>query len=216
MNVFFKWCLGGIMLFASCSGFAQTASTWFLGPADCHQHWGVLAYYARMTDRVMHQVLRFNISFARANIVAYELDRELACDNPIRRFLQPIVHQVNVAMNIAVQDDPNGPMFAVNPFLLLTWQYSLFPKTLITTFSIGEGVSYITGHPARETRDTERASNDRRFLNFLVVELTAASPEYPDWQLVYRIHHRSGVFGLYSPGIVGSTAVGLGIRHRFQ
>jgi hypothetical protein len=33
-------------------------------------------------------------------------------------------------------------------------------------------------------------------LNYLALEVGLALPRRPDWSLVYRIHHRSGIFGL--------------------
>ena len=50
----------------------------------------------------------------------------------------------------------------------------------------------------------------------MVVELTIASPRYPRLQLVMRIHHRSGAFGLYHAGNTGSNDLALGIRYLFD
>lgn len=46
-------------------------------------------------------------------------------------------------------------------------------------------------------------------------ETTAALPMFPYLEAVARIHHRSGVFGLYGAGNSGSTAIGIGERVRF-
>jgi len=139
----------------------------------------------------------------------------LGCQNVFRESFQPIVEHKSVAVNGTFQDDPSGSLVGVNTFVLFTWQNFPWNQSIVTTMSILEGVSYMSGHPQWETRDPQKALNDRRFLNFLGAEVTAAMPSDPSWQLVYRIHHRSGAFGIYCPGIVGSTAVGFGIRHTF-
>jgi hypothetical protein len=42
-------------------------------------------------------------------------------------------------------------------------------------------------------------------------------PFHPkDWQLVYRLHHRSGVFGLMGADNASNTVVQLGVRHYFK
>jgi len=46
-------------------------------------------------------------------------------------------------------------------------------------------------------------------------EFDFALPHEPSWSLVTRIHHRSGVFGLFG-GVHGATnAFSLGIRYHF-
>ncbi len=54
-----------------------------------------------------------------------------------------------------------------------------------------------------------------KFLNYLMFEFDFALPHEPSWSLVTRIHHRSGVFGLFG-GVHGATnAFSLGIRYHF-
>ena len=48
-----------------------------------------------------------------------------------------------------------------------------------------------------------------------MVEATFALPRHPQWQLAYRIHHRSGIFGVYDTDS-GSNTVGLGLRYFFD
>jgi hypothetical protein len=49
-----------------------------------------------------------------------------------------------------------------------------------------------------------------------MLEAAFALPAYPQIQVVGRIHHRSGAFGLYRAGNTGSNAVGIGIRYLFD
>ena len=46
-------------------------------------------------------------------------------------------------------------------------------------------------------------------------EITFADPDNKDLEFVFRLHHRSGVFGLFDDVVSGSTFLSTGIRIRF-
>ena len=56
----------------------------------------------------------------------------------------------------------------------------------------------------------------KQVIHYIAVEATFALPKRPDWQIVYRLHHRSGVFGLFGAENAGNTAVQIGVRHYFK
>ncbi len=180
--------------------------------------WAVSIDYGRMTHSILNRVLRFNyeLPLGRSKIYgvrgSYQLDRQFF----LRRWLQPLVSTIELTGNVAYFDDPNGHIYQFNPYLFFRWRKFPWNEYLLTTIGIGEGMSWSSGIPQREIRDTKKALNARKFLNYLYFEITASIPKYPNWQLVYMVHHRSGVFGLYSPGITGSTAIGIGIRYLFR
>ncbi len=94
-------------------------------------------------------------------------------------------------------------------------RYHSFPwdHLVDTTLAVGEGLSGTTETPRRELQREEGKSQN--ILNYLAVELEFTLPAYPDTSLVYRVHHRSGVFGLFG-GVKGASDFYLlGIRHRF-
>ncbi len=94
-------------------------------------------------------------------------------------------------------------------------RYHTFPwdKWLDNTLAFGLGVSATTEIPRRELQ-TEKGKTQRT-LNYLAVELEFTLPRFPDTSLTYRIHHRSGVFGLYG-GVEGASDFYLlGLRQRF-
>ena len=80
-----------------------------------------------------------------------------------------------------------------------------------TTLAFGEGLSWATEIPALEKADPTNSANNQ-LLNYILIEVTFAIPESP-WSLVTRIHHRSGVFGVF--GHSGSNVLEAGIRYRF-
>lgn len=94
--------------------------------------------------------------------------------------------------------------------LIGRWHYFPWDKYIDTSFAVGDGFSYYTEVSEVETEDDEDA---QRTLNYLLFEVALGLPEYPKWDLVFRIHHRSSVFGLYGAG--GSNFVCGGIKFAF-
>jgi len=94
--------------------------------------------------------------------------------------------------------------------LIARWHYFPWNKYVDTSFAVGDGVSYYTEISEVETEDDEDA---QRALNYLLFEVALGLPEYPRWDLVFRIHHRSSVFGLVGAG--GSNFVCGGIKFGF-
>jgi hypothetical protein len=89
----------------------------------------------------------------------------------------------------------------------ITWPWN---DHVPTTFAVGNGMSFATERPALELANFGEA---RRLQNYVMVELTLGLPRLPRWDLVIRIHHRSGVFGLL--GGSGSTVPAIGIKYKF-
>jgi hypothetical protein len=83
-----------------------------------------------------------------------------------------------------------------------------------TTVGANTGISLLTNiSDFEEWRDSKGKSSE--ILHYLGPEFTFADPENKDLELVLRLHHRSGVFGLFDGVVSGSTFVSTGIRVRF-
>jgi len=52
-------------------------------------------------------------------------------------------------------------------------------------------------------------------LNYFSPEITFALPQYPQGELFFRFHHRSGIFGLINKVHAGSQYGTVGLRYRF-
>ena len=52
-------------------------------------------------------------------------------------------------------------------------------------------------------------------MNFFTPELTLALPQYPNYELLFRFHHRSGVYGLINETHAGAQFYTVGFRTRF-
>jgi len=95
---------------------------------------------------------------------------------------------------------------------LIVGRWHKFPwdRYLDTSFAFGEGLSFYSKVSEVELGEGDDA---QKILNYLLFELTFGLPQYPQWDLVVRIHHRSSVFGLYGSG--GSNYLCGGIKYSF-
>jgi hypothetical protein len=95
-------------------------------------------------------------------------------------------------------------------------RYSGFPwnRVLVTTAALSTGLNW-----ASEVTDVERdrANDDEgsQLMHFFSPEVTFAAPSRPELELVFRFHHRSGVFGLVSDAWGGAQYASVGLRLRF-
>lgn len=93
-------------------------------------------------------------------------------------------------------------------------RYDHFPWNdyLHTSIAVGDGLSLASKTPEREV---QIRGNSQQLLNYLAFELELTLPRYPRYSLAYRLHHRSGVFGLFG-GVEGASDYYLlGLRYRF-
>jgi hypothetical protein len=95
-------------------------------------------------------------------------------------------------------------------------RYRGFPwdDFVTTSAALSTGVSY-----ASDISDVEmdRAGDEKgdRLLHYFSPEITLALPSNPDLELIFRFHHRSGVFGLVSEARGGAQYGTVGLRYRF-
>lgn len=97
----------------------------------------------------------------------------------------------------------------------LFFRYDDFPWNHIvhTTIAASTGVNLASRITQMEV-DKDGDENSK-LLHYLGPEITFARPEDLDTQLLIRLHHRSGVFGLFDGATGGSNIVTLGLRKRF-
>jgi hypothetical protein len=95
---------------------------------------------------------------------------------------------------------------------LILWRWHPFPwdKDIDTSFAVGSGLSYNSDESQIELEEDEDA---QRLLSYLAIELTFGLPQYPRWNLMIRIHHRSGAYGLI--GESGSNYLCGGLKFAF-
>jgi hypothetical protein len=96
--------------------------------------------------------------------------------------------------------------------LIGRWNYFPWDKYVDTSLAVGDGISYYT-EVSEVEEDDDDDDDAQRALNYLLIEVALGLPEYPKWDLVFRVHHRSSVFGLVGEG--GSNFVCAGIKFGF-
>ena len=85
-----------------------------------------------------------------------------------------------------------------------------------TSLGIYSGPSYAVDPPKVADYHYGPSYRMRKFLNYVGVEFAVAIPHYArHWDMVMRIYHRSGAWGLYSKNVDEGSMVGVGIRARF-
>lgn len=174
--------------------------------------WSLLFYHGTLEETSLLDVFNPSAKSGEENITSVELAYQLSPNNIIRHYFQPWITTISFNNNISYVDDPAGPIYEYDPFLMFRWEHFPWDKYVVNTWGIGWGVSYDTRVSTWEKHDS---GNTKKLLNFLAFETTLALPRYPHLQLVLRLHHRSGAFGLYGADNAGSNFVGAGIRYLF-
>lgn len=84
------------------------------------------------------------------------------------------------------------------------------PGELSVNAAFGQGLSYAFKEPLLESARKDRAP--QKLLAYLAFELELSHDALPNMQLVPRLHHRSGAYGVIGPRGDGSNYMGLGVR----
>ena len=125
----------------------------------------------------------------------------VACSREVARWSDRVTLEVEgqVAKHFKKQHHGEGNLLLAARWIKFPWN-----DCLRTSIAIGEGVSYASSVPAIEE---ERSPNETsKLLNYLMFELELAPPNQNHWSVVTRIHHRSGVHGLYNGVSLGQTS----------
>ena len=95
----------------------------------------------------------------------------------------------------------------------LRWRQFPWNDFLTTSFAVYPiGPSYVANlSPAEVSKDGRSA----HWLNYFSIELTFAAPSTPQFEVLFRLHHRSGVFGLIEGSTNGADFLSVGARYRF-
>lgn len=95
-------------------------------------------------------------------------------------------------------------------------RYTWFPWNdyLYTTFAINTGLSYASSISEDEVRRSGR-NKGSRLMHYLGPEITFALPSDISKEIVIRLHHRSGAYGVVSKADGGAQYLTIGFRDRF-
>ncbi len=177
--------------------------------------WSVMVYRGWTSTKSLNESLRFQFDYAEEDMYAVDLAYTLAQTNPINRLLRYIRSTFQLGGTLAYRRDRenNEDVGELALYFALRWRDFPWNHYVATTLAIGEGISYATEAPEEEKEDDPNDSQS--LMNFLVFEATFAHPQHPHLQLVYRLHHRSGAYGIFDSRDFGSNVLGLGVRYHF-
>ncbi len=90
------------------------------------------------------------------------------------------------------------------------WEAFPWDEVVDTSLAIGIGPSYASEIPKVEAANT---GGGDRLLVYWMVEIEVGPPDQ-GWSAIFRLHHRSGAFGLVAPEGKSNVLV-IGLRQRF-
>lgn len=163
--------------------------------------WAVKPFVGLGTDGGIQHIPLVQAYFVRSYLAGVAVSSELAT------FLEHLTLEGELQ---GVQHFGKQGNSEFNALFGLRWRLP-WPENLLVGLAVGEGVSYATHIPAIER---ERGTTYSRILNYIYYELELGLNRSHPWSLVKRIHHRSGVSGLYCGASKGSNFVTLGLRYR--
>lgn len=199
-----------VLFFLIGLGISSAYATVNMGP------WAVAYLHGWMTDNNIQLCITERMKFTHSSLDAIELSYELSPQNILRRLLHRVVSTVEIAGLVGYRNDQRGSIYEFNPYVVVRWQHFPWDKYLVNTFAFGEGLSFATKSTLREVNDAKfRHHSAKPILNYLMLETTFALPSHPEWQLLARLHHRCGAWGLFGAGNVSSNVIAVGLRYRF-
>ena len=188
----------------------------FLGGCRADPQRAVSVYAGPYTNNSLpEEIALFRpLSFEDATLVAAAYSQVIADPSPDYRWEL----EGNVAQWFGDQDHLEFGGLAV-----FRWQAFPWDHWVDTSFGFGNGLSWATSDPDLETffhADTGAT----QLLWHIAMEFEfarpvrhrASRPSWMDsWATFVRVHHRSGVFGLFEDVDGGSNVLALGLRYRW-
>ncbi len=95
-------------------------------------------------------------------------------------------------------------------------RYHGFPwdRHIVTTIGLSTGLNWASDVSEVE-QDRAKDGEGSQLMHYFSPEITFALPSDPDIELLFRFHHRSGIFGLVSDAWGGAQYGTVGFRIRF-
>lgn len=193
-------------------GLATPALAQSRGADDSVMVFGGVASETNFTDLLISP---WNAEVNPIGVVGASYSRRLGTVNELTGGLGPVGDDLTVEAEAGVSarfgDENLGEAWTA---FYLRYDDLPWNDTVYTTIGVNTGVSLLT-----DLSDFERWRDEKGrssvLLHYLGPEFTFADPENKDLELVLRLHHRSGVFGLFDGVVSGSTFLSAGIRVRF-
>lgn len=181
------------------------ATLLWIQPAQAEKAYYLSAYWAKNSPEKFADVLTgYNPEMRSSYLNAITLG--YAFSEGVRTRVEV---EGSVAKHHGMQDH-----WEANVAIIARWMHFPWDEWVDTRLAIGEGLSYATETPPLEPRKDPDEEESTRLLNLLIVEIELAPPGDSPWSTFGRIHHRSGVGGLFGDVRGGSNFLGIGVRYR--
>jgi len=176
----------------------------FIGKAMAEEDFAVTVYGGRMTDGDFGDSLTGNADFIDAYVVVGALSWTFA-----RYFEDALSFEIEGQVGKWWGDQHN---MEFNLPVAIRWSKFPWNHYVSTSLAYGLGPSYATKEPAAEIDEHDTT---KKFLVYWFGEIAFGPPD-SNWAGVFRIHHRSGAFGLITDrGDGGSNTLAAGLKYRF-
>lgn len=179
--------------------------------------WSLMLYRGWTNYHTLGRTVRFIWDYVGEDLYGLEAGYTIPPTTGFGRFFDRVLaSRFQVAGKIVGRYQESGAWISeVDAYIALRWRRLPWNHIVATSFAVGDGLSYVSQVPEVEVYTTD-VGGTSQLLNYLMLEMTLALPSLPYLQLVGRIHHRSGIFGLFGDAQEsGSNTVGLGIRWHF-
>jgi hypothetical protein len=177
------------------------------GPAVAEGEWYVSAYWAKNSPDRLLDILQISVPELRSSYLnALAVNYAYAEGSLIRWELEG-----QVARHYGMQHH-----WEANVLIVARWMHFPWDHWLDTRVAYGGGLSYALEKPYLEPRREPEREDSTRLLHYLLVELEVTLPGAQRWSAFGRIHHRSGVFGIFDNVRGGSNFIGVGVRYQWD
>lgn len=179
--------------------------------------WGTTLIYGQLTQNHFEEIFYTRSRLEERFLLAGMLRRELgAVQEAIGWTPEGLFLDAELGLGYKWGDWRGIDQRFQEAVLSANLRYDLGSNPLgLSSISFGNGLSWTTKKPEYEEEITlnERTS---RFLYYMMVETAFHLPSVSDWELVFRVHHRSGGYGTFNDVRGGSNYLCLGLRYNFS
>ncbi len=178
------------------NGYTATVDT--AEPA-LNNNWALLLYGGTHAQNSISDIITFDADYAGDNhMVVTAVNWQAFSYQPYVSF------EIEGQLGRHFGDDVSHWEFVT--LVLGRWHAFPWDDIVRTSFAFGSGFSSYTEISRLEQTPEDDA---QRLLGYLAFELTFGLPQLPRWDLLVRIHHRSGMKGIIGEGSSNFLAAGL-------
>jgi hypothetical protein len=199
------WLLATTSGFAADDDTAPTKEKWPSRASTEDLDWSLTGYVAWISEEQLGDMLIGAASLEDDKLYALALNKRLYRWNSGWDF--------EVEGQVGKHAGPKQRHWEFNGLGAFRWNRFYWDRYLNTSFAVGLGISYATEEGQFEI---DAHGDTSKTLAYILVDMDFSLPQYPNWALDIRIHHRSSAYGLFNDNIEGaSNALGVGLKYRW-